>query len=125
MKPFTLSLPEIPAVTLLNRKCAKSGRPGAAWLSRMLSNVQLLSGASDAHPCRSDGRAHSDGEVKGQPRLPALTSVNLHCGEQTAMGNRGSFRPLTAVRQPREEHAASIPASDCLRRPRQLQRQGS
>src|SRR3569833_155988 len=67
MKPFTLCLREVPAVTLLNRKSAEPKQHHCRLATRMLSNVQLLPGASESTG-RSDGRAHSDGAVKGQPQ---------------------------------------------------------
>jgi hypothetical protein len=42
MKPLHLSVPEVPAVTLLNRKSAKPSSLTDRLATRMLSNVQLF-----------------------------------------------------------------------------------
>jgi hypothetical protein len=55
MKPFTLSMPESPAVTLLNRKSAEPKQHYCRLATRMLSNVQLLPGASESQDARTVG----------------------------------------------------------------------
>src|SRR6185503_14001381 len=68
MKPLHLSLREVPAVTLLNRKSAEPSSLTGRLATRMLSNVQLLSGDKQRIPlARTGGHiATGRGRVNGR-----------------------------------------------------------
>src|SRR4029079_15602140 len=65
-----LSLPERPAVTLLNRKSAEPKQHHGRLATRMLSNVQLLPGASETQDARTGGHIATVPRTVSRERTP-------------------------------------------------------
>jgi len=69
MKPFTFRCGKAPRLLCSTEKARNQGSLTGRLATRMLSNVQLLPGETELTPCRSDGRAHSEGAAEGQPSV--------------------------------------------------------